>query len=302
MQNYFFSQSLNFNGLSHMPLSKSGEKEEKTTKKNDSCIIAVTSGKGGVGKTNFVVNIALELGLQGFPVTLLDADLALANVDLLLGVNPTYNIGHVVSGQRSLKEIIFPLTPKVNLIAASSGLDQLARLGQNKRNEIINDLQEIEQNSKFILVDTAAGVGSNVINFLSIASEVIVVTMPEPTAIIDAYATIKVLHKNSPKKRIWLVVNNVDCFSEAEEVFNQLEKTCNYFLKHKINYLGAIPRDTELIKAVKEQIPVTEYCPTVPSSRAFKLIAKRLYLSLGLNRAENELPLWHSLIETEFPS
>ncbi|KAF0250137.1 MAG: ATPase involved in chromosome partitioning [bacterium] len=279
---YLSSAKLSDNHLSYNVMPKTINKGSEENK-NTSHVIAVTSGKGGVGKTNFVVNIALELGLQGFSVTLLDADLALGNADLLLGVTPTYNLGHVISGERRLKEIIYPVAPNVSLIPASSGLERLVKLSQAKRNRLVNDLKEIENNTNFILIDTPAGIGSNVISFLCAASDVVVVTMPEPTAIIDAYATIKVLHKYSPNKRVWVAVNNVTYVQEAEEVFEQLAKTAHCFLKHKIGYLGAIPRDPELLKAVKSQIPVVEYSPTVPSSRSFRIIAKRLHLMLGMS-------------------
>lgn len=291
---YFSTKSLdNYLTYGIIP-SSTGKKAE--TPSNNSHVIAITSGKGGVGKTNFAVNTALELGLQGLSVALMDADLALANADLLLGVKPTYNLSHVVSEERRLKEIFFPVAPNVNLIPASSGLEQLARLSQAKRNQLVNDLKEIENKTNFILIDTPAGIGSNVINFLCAASDVVVITMPEPTAIIDAYATIKVLHKYSPNKRIWIVVNNVSHFQEAEQVFEQLAKTAAYFLKHKIEYLGAIPIDPELLKAIREQTPVVEYSPNAPSSRSFRVIARRLYLALGAN-SKNPSSLWRSLTE-----
>lgn len=299
MNTYYFSANLPINPLPLGAMSKMIDKKSGEDKKNKCHVIAVASGKGGVGKTNFVINTALELGMQGFSVTLLDADLALANADILLGVKPLHHIGHVISGERKLKEIIMPITPKVNLIPASSGLENLAKLSQIQRTEIINQLREVEENSNFILIDTPAGIGNNVINFLCAATDVVIVTMPEPSAMIDAYATIKVLHKYSPNKRIWIVVNNVNDFEEAEEVFNQLSKTATCFLKHKLEYLGAVPRDSELLKAVKAQVPVVEYSPNLPSSRSFRLIAKRLQLSLGANTPTNP-SLWRSLSESDF--
>lgn len=294
---YFSSRDLD-NPFSNGATSKIVINKNKKNN-NSSHVIAVTSGKGGVGKTNFAINTALELGIQGFSVTLLDADLALANADLLLGVKPAYNLSHVISGERKLKEIICPVGTNVNLIPASSGLEELVKLPQIKRNQLINDLKEIESNTNFIFIDTPAGIGSNVINFLCAASEVIVVTTPEPTAIIDAYATIKVLHKYSPNKRVWIVVNNVNSFEEAEQVSDQLVKTVVSFLKHKIEYLGAIPNDPEVVKAIKEQIPIVEYSPNVPSSRSFRVIAKRLYLALGTS-SKKPFSFWHSLTDSNF--
>lgn len=293
MNTYFCSSSVPINQLPFSPIAKITNKKSEQEKKNNSHIIAVASGKGGVGKTNFVINTALELGLQGLSVTVLDADFALANADVLLGVKPQYHMGHVISGERKLKEIIMPITQKVNLIPASSGLEQLVKLSQTRRTQIINELQEVEKNSNFILIDTPAGIGSNVLNFLLAADDVIIVTMPEPSAMIDAYATIKVLHKQSPNKRIWIVVNNAANYKEAEEVFTQLAKTSTCFLKHKLEYLGAVPRDPELLKAVRERIPVVEYSPNLPSSRSFRLIAKRINLSFSTNIKTSSL--WHSL-------
>lgn len=238
--------------------------------------IAVTSGKGGVGKTNFVVNVALELAAIGRSVTVLDADLALANANVLLGINPPYHIGHVLSGQRALEDVIVELSPGFRLIPGSSGVEEMANISARQHKQFIAELEAMENGADYLFIDTPSGIASNVMGVLSAAAEVIIVTTPEPTAIIDAYATIKTLHKHTPEKPIWIAVNNVVGIDDGEMVFAQLNAVSNRFLSHRIEYLGAIPNDGNLTDAVREQKPVVEHAPDMPASRSFRVIAKYL--------------------------
>jgi flagellar biosynthesis protein FlhG len=238
--------------------------------------IAVTSGKGGVGKTNFSVNIALELAALGRRVSLLDADLGLANSDVLLGVNPQYHLGHLISGQRTLDEILITSTRGLRLIPGGSGIEELANLTQSQYKNLIAELRAIEQKTDIMLIDTASGIANNVIGVLRAASEVVIVTTPYPTAIVDAYATIKVLHQRAAEKRIRVVVNDVAFYGDADKTFDQINTAAQLFLKHPLEFLGAIPHDEELAEAVRRQQPVVECAPEAAASRALRLIAKRL--------------------------
>jgi len=260
--------------------------------------IAVTSGKGGVGKTNFVVNVALELATLGRSVTLMDGDMALANVNVLLGVSPAYHIGHVLSGQCSLEEVIIEVGHGMRLIPGSNGVEELANLSSRQHHQFIAELEAMENESDFLFIDTPSGLGHNVMGVLSAASEVIVVTTPDPTAIIDAYALIKTLHKHTPDKPIWIVVNNVTGINDGEAVFAQLSTVSSRFLKHTINYLGAVQQDSSLVEAVREQQPVVEYAPDRPASRSFRLIAKLLD-QLRLAADNHGGAFWRALAEVE---
>jgi flagellar biosynthesis protein FlhG len=254
-------------------LPKGGKQPEAATRTRT---IAITSGKGGVGKSNIAVNLALELAVRGHRVSLFDADCALANTDVLLGLNPHYHLGHVLSGQRTLEQVVIEAAHGLRLIPGGSGTEELANLSSAQHAQLVSDLQMLERDSDFMIIDTAAGIAANVTGVLRAAMEVIVITTPDPTAVVDAYATIKVLLQHSPSKPIKVIVNDVVGISDADRIFAQLRAVTTRFLNHQIEHLGMIPRDPELAEAVREQMPVIEYAPDAPSSRALRLIARRL--------------------------
>ncbi len=261
-----------------MPLnnSLSGERKIRTTQMR---CLAVTGGKGGVGKSNLSVNLALELGLLGKQVGLLDADFGLANADLLCGVTPQFHLGHVVAGAKTLEEISIELAENVLLIPGGSGIEELANFSFISRPHIYSQLMEIEEKLDFMLIDTAAGIAENVIGVLISATEVIVVVTPDPTSIVDAYATIKVILRHSPTKPISVVVNNVVGIGDAEHVFGQISSAAKTFLKHKVEFLGMIPYDPLVSEAIREMTPIVQYKPESPASRAIRLIAKQIQKS-----------------------
>jgi flagellar biosynthesis protein FlhG len=238
--------------------------------------IAVTSGKGGVGKSNVSINVSLELAALGRKVSLLDADLALANADVLLGLNPQFHLGHVLSGQKKLEEVVIDVKRGFRLIPGGSGVEELANLSHEQNSRLVSELRAMEDQSDFMIIDTAAGIAGNVMGVLAAAAEVIIVTTPDPTAVVDAYAMLKVLHQQSPEKPVWVVVNDVVGIGDAEQIFAQLNHAATRFLNHHIEHLGSVPRDAELAEAVREQTPVVEYSPETPASRALRLIAKHL--------------------------
>src|SRR5205814_629972 len=212
--------------------------------------IAITSGKGGVGKSNVAVNVALELAVRGHRVSLFDADCALANTDVLLGLNPHYHLGHVLSGQRTLEQVVIEAAHGLRLIPGGSGTEELANLSLEQHAQLVSDLQALERDSDFMIIDTAAGIAANVTGVLRAAMEVIIITTPDPTAVVDAYATIKVLHQYSPNKPVHIVVNDIVGIGEAEEIFGQIQNAATRFLKHPLDHLGTIPRDEQLVEAV----------------------------------------------------
>ena len=239
--------------------------------------IAVTGGKGGVGKSNFSVNVALELGAMGNQVVLLDADFGLANADLLCGVAPKFHLGHVITSNKSLDEVSIEIGENVRLIPGGSGIEELANVSLARNASLLGKLREVEEMTDFMIIDTAAGIAENVSSVLLAAGEIIVVTTPEPTAVVDAYATIKVIVRHSPAKQVSLIVNNVTGVNEGEQVFQQLNTATKRFLQHNIELLGMIPYDSQVSEAVREQTPVVHYSPDTPASRAIRLIARQLH-------------------------
>lgn len=259
--------------LNHTPAV---EKKKNTSQMR---CLAITGGKGGVGKSNISVNLALELGLLGKKVGLLDADFGLANADLLCGVTPQYHLGHVVAGTRELEEIAIELSENVQLIPGGSGVEELANFSFISRPYIYSQLMEMEEKLDFMLIDTAAGIAENVISVLVSANEVVVVVTPDPTSIVDAYATIKVILRHSPNKPISVIVNNVVGIGDAEHVFQQISSAAKTFLKHKIGFLGMVPHDPMVSEAVREMTPIVQYKPESPASRAIRIIAKQIQKS-----------------------
>lgn len=239
--------------------------------------IAITGGKGGVGKSNIAVNLAIELGLLGDRVSLLDADFGLANIDLLCGISPKFHLGHVVSSLKDLEDIRIQLTDNVTLIPGGSGVEELTKISVMTHPHIFEKLRMMEQGTDIMLVDTAAGIAESVISVLVSASEVVIVATPEPTSIVDAYATIKIVLRYVPTKHISVVVNNVVGIGDAEQVFQSLKSAVKNFLGHHVEFLGMIPHDSNIPEAVREQVPLVQYAPAAPASRAIRLIAKQLH-------------------------
>lgn len=239
--------------------------------------IAITGGKGGVGKSNLALNLAFELGHLGDHVSLLDADFGLANVDLLCGISPKYHLGHVLTSLKDLEDIRVSLADRVTLIPGGSGVEELTKISLTTHPHIFEKLRMMERDNDFMLIDTAAGIAESVISVLVSAAEVIIVATPEPTSIVDAYATIKIILRYAPTKHISVVVNNVVGIGDAEQVFQSLNSAVKNFLGHRVEFLGMIPHDSHIPEAVREQVPLVQYAPAAPASRAIRLIAKQLH-------------------------
>jgi flagellar biosynthesis protein FlhG len=258
--------------------------------------IAVTGGKGGVGKSNLSVNLSLELGSLGNKVGLLDADFALANADLLCGVSPNFHLGHVIAGTKELDEIVISLAESVELIPGGSGVEDLASFSLTDEPHVFEKVKKMDENLDYLIIDTAAGIGENVAGILAAASEVVVVVTPDPTSIVDAYATIKVVLRRSPKKPISVVVNNIIGIGDAEQVYQSINAAVHGFLDHHLNFLGMIPHDSQVQEAIRKQVPVVRFASGSPASRAIRLIAKQLH---GQDRNNPGFPriksFWESL-------
>jgi flagellar biosynthesis protein FlhG len=258
-------------------------------------VIAVTSGKGGVGKTNVVANLSVSLSELGKKIVVLDADFGLANIDVLLGLTPRYHLGHVLFGNKSLTEIMVQGPKGIQIIPASSGLQRMSELTAAQRNHLVQSFANLDSDTDYFIIDTAAGISRNVIHFLLSAQEVIVVSAPEPTAIVDAYAVIKIILAEDPKKQIQVLINSVESAEDAHEVFCQINSVVKRFLNREIGYLGHIERDSHVPHAVRSQMLVMHRYPNAPASRCFRDLARRLAQQEGAARSTDGL-VWERLL------
>lgn len=261
--------------------------------------LAITGGKGGVGKSNIAVNLSLELGLLGNQVALLDADFGLANADLLCGVSPKYHLGHVIEGLKHFDDVVIPLSEEVELIPGGSGIEELANFSLASRPEVLRQMQTMEENLDFMVIDTAAGISDNVSGILTAATEVIIVVTPEPTSIIDAYATIKIILRHRPATDISIIVNCAVGIGDAEHVFQSIKTAAGEFLNHDVHFLGVVPSDPNVPEAVRNQIPVTRFATGSPASRAIRLIAKQIHKRNQNDTISNAQSFWSSLAQMD---
>lgn len=239
-------------------------------------VIAVTSGKGGVGKTNIVSNLAVSLARSNQQVMVLDADFGLGNQDILLDVMPPFNLGHVVRGEKSLGEILVRSQHGVWLVPAASGTQAMAELGLHAQAALIQSFGDLTLPLDVMLVDTAAGLASSVLNFALAAQEVVVVVSNEPTSLTDAYSMIKVLSREHGLRRFHILANMVQNAIEGRELFNRLSTVAERYLDVYLGYLGAVPLDPKLRKSVQLQRPVVDAYPASPSAQALTRIANQL--------------------------
>lgn len=240
-------------------------------------VLSVTSGKGGVGKTNVVANLAFAFTQLGKRVLVVDADLGLANIDILLGLSPRYTIEHFFSGKKCLPEILVKGPGGMSIMPASSGVPDLVDLDENQKILLLNEIDLMAESIDILLIDTGAGISSNVLYFNVAAQESIVVVTSEPTSITDAYALIKVLSTRFNKKDFMILVNCVSDAQEGKEVFRKISMVADRFLRSlSIDYLGFIPFDEKLPSAVKQQQAVLEIYPMAPSSRSLSKLARTI--------------------------
>ena len=238
-------------------------------------VIAVTSGKGGVGKTNVSVNLALSMVNSGRKVMLLDADLGLANVDVLLGLRPQYDLSHVLSGERSLEEIILNGPQGLKIIPASSGVSRMAELSAAENAGLIRAFSELSHQLDALIVDTAAGIHDSVVSFSKAAQEVVVVVCDEPASITDAYALIKLLNREHGLYRFRILANMAQSAQEGRELFAKISKVTDRFLDVALDFMGSVPYDDYLRKAVQRQKAVVEAYPRSKAAQAFKNLAQK---------------------------
>lgn len=239
-------------------------------------VLAVTSGKGGVGKTNISANLAICLAASQKKVLLVDADLSLGNLDVIMNLRNKYNISHMLNGRKSLEEIIHAGPAGIEVICGVSGLEDIADLNEFQRQRLLKELSELQSNSDAIVIDTAAGISKSVVGFCLAADHVLVVTTPEATAMTDAYAMIKVLAGNNFGGRISLIVNMAQTISEGKKTYQQISSVAKRFLNIHVYDAGVLLRDEQLVSAVRQRKPVVLAYPGARISSSLVALAARL--------------------------
>jgi len=251
--------------------SEFSERSQRLTR-----VVAITSGKGGVGKTALVANIAIAMARQGKKILVIDADLGLANIDVVLGLSPEYNLNHFFKGERSLEEIMIEGPHGIKVLPAGSGVQQYTRLDGQLKMRFIEAIDNLQESFDLVLIDTEAGISDNVTYFTVAAQDILVVTTPEPTAITDAYALMKLLSSQYHQKSFLLCVNSVRNSSEGLDVFEKLTMVSGRYLDISIDYLGAVPFDRKMHDAVRAQQVIQDLYPDNKVSKAFATLAESL--------------------------
>jgi flagellar biosynthesis protein FlhG len=239
-------------------------------------VIAVTSGKGGVGKTHVAINISVALARLGRRVALIDGDWALGNVDVMLGLTPLVHIGHVLSGERRLDEVLIDGPRGLRVLPAGSGVPALTALSTEQRRRLDAAMVSARAAFEFLVIDTAPGIADNVLEILKNAQHVLLVTSLDPAAMVDAYALTKVLWSSAPRCEISLVANSVRDGAEGRLAFRQIDRAATRFLGTHLRYLGHVPDDPAVRDAICHQRALVDHAPHTPASRSLRLLATRL--------------------------
>ncbi len=255
----------------HQPISASPEDINRVTN-----VYSITSGKGGVGKTAVVSNLAYALAYLGKRVLILDADLGLANIDVVFGLTPAYNLNHFFSGEEELHNILIEGPLGIKILPAGSGIQNYTRLESRQKRRLLEGLDSMNTHFDYVLIDTEAGISENVTYFNTAAQEILIVTTPEPTAITDAYALMKLLSIQFHEKKFNLLVNQIRTEDDALDVFKKLTMVSNRYLDISIDYLGSIPEDRQMVESIRKQKVISELLPGSKVTKAFSQLASRI--------------------------
>lgn len=242
-------------------------------------VLSVTSGKGGVGKTTTSINLGLALLQGGFRVLILDADLGLANVNVMLGFQPLKTIDDVLEGKASIEDVIVKHKSGLDIIPATSGIYEVTNLSDDKKASLLASIHNLNRMYDYLIVDTSAGIGSNVLYFNNAAERVLVVIDAEPTSITDAYALIKVMCKTSKVREFDIVVNRAPLGSDGREIFKKLLQVTNRFLDARLNFVGVIQNDDSVPEAIIKQVPLLNLYPSTRASRDYQRLAKKIEMT-----------------------
>ena len=256
-----------------------------STKEVLSRVITVTSGKGGVGKSNLAINLAISLSRLGKKVVVLDADFGLANIEVMLGIRPQYNLSDLMFRGKSLSEIITEGPENVGFISGGSGIREMTNLTKEQLINLSSRLSELDRQTDVVIIDTGAGISGNVMEFVVLSGEVLLIATPEPTSITDAYALLKTLNHQPEFTRehchIKLIANKVSNERDGKELFEKLSVVADKFLNISLEYMGAIPSDTNMSKAVMKQQPLTIAYPNSQAARAIDDMARSITAPQG---------------------
>jgi flagellar biosynthesis protein FlhG len=236
-------------------------------------VIAVTGGKGGVGKTTVTANLAVSLAERGRDVMVLDADLGLANLDVMLGLQPRYNLSHVLAGERSLEDVLVDGPAGIKIIPASSGVRRMVNLSAMEQAGLIRAFSDLKRNVDVLLLDTAAGIHDDVMMFSRAAHHVLVVVCDEPASLTDAYALIKVMSREMGVARFRILANQTRVLGEGRDLYDKLHKVCDRFLDVTLDYAGAVPQDDFIRRSIQHQKAVAELYPGSLGGQSFKKLA-----------------------------
>ena len=247
--------------------------QERQRKAN---VLAITSGKGGVGKTNISANLALCMAAAGQKTLLIDADFSLGNLDVVMNINSKYNISHFLNGKKELKDIIHAGAEGLEIICGVSGLEELANIGEFQRKRLLNELDKLQSDADTIIIDTAAGITKSVISFCLSADQVLVVTTPEAAAMTDAYAMIKVLAGNKYEGKISVIVNMADSAAEGKKTYQHIAYVAKRFLNADIYNAGVLLRDEQLLSAIRQRKPVVLAYPKAKTTASLGALAAKL--------------------------
>lgn len=239
-------------------------------------VLTITSGKGGVGKSNLAANVAIQLARMGKQVTLVDADMSLGNLDVILNIQSRYNLSHVVSGRKRMEEIVHLGPEGIEIVCAASGMEELANLNRFHQARLVRELSNLQLHADTLLVDTAAGIGSDVTAFCLAADQILLVTTPDATAMTDAYGMIKVLTRHAYAGQINLVVNMADNAVQGKKIYLQMAKVARQFLDVSLYYAGTILHDTNVVSAVRARTPLVLSYPKSPAARSIGQLATRI--------------------------
>lgn len=248
----------------------------KMNKTAHTSVIAITSGKGGVGKTTVSINLAAALRQLKQKVMLFDADMGLANIDVLLGLNPKYNLSHVMRGECELEDIIIDGPQGLRVVPAVSGIQKMAQLSVMEHGGIINAFSDLKQDIDTLIIDTAAGISDGVLSFCQAAGEVLIVICDEPASLTDSYGLIKVLNRDYGVERFHVLANRVDNSADGFLLYQRLLNATDQFLHVNIDYLGSVPNDQLVKRANQSQKLLADQFPHAPAVRAYADLARRI--------------------------
>jgi len=271
------------------------------TKKRAPKVLAVSSGKGGVGKTNIVANLAYALAKRGKKILIFDADIGLNNIDILLGLDSRYHIGHVLSGEKTIEEVMVDGPEGMQVLPASNGWQELTTLDNKNKMRLMEELDRVSDRFDFLIFDTGAGISSNVTYFCSAAHEIILIATAEPTSHTDVYALIKVLFQKHHQKHFRLVVNSVKSEREALSIYKRLTDVIDKFLNQvSLEYMGFIHYDPNVTKSVRQQKAVAELYPYSKVSQSINKLSEKVIHERALLPGNCDSPfLWKNVFQTQ---